>query len=85
MTATITGSIKNARGTPVAGIPVKLIHEPTGSEFAKYTDAAGHFQFDSVQSGGPYNLLLNAESTATIEVENINLKIDEIFVHDFIL
>lgn len=83
MTASISGSIRNPQGEPVAGISVKLIHEPTASAFAKASDATGKYQFDSVKVGGPYVLSVNSDGTTLNERQNINLKIDEEFIHDF--
>lgn len=85
MTASIRGFIRSEQGEPVAGISIKLIHEPTGSEYAKTSDASGQYQFDSVRVGGPYVLSVNTDSTNPEERENINLKIDEEFLHDFIV
>ncbi|MFP6809312.1 MAG: carboxypeptidase-like regulatory domain-containing protein [Pseudomonadales bacterium] len=85
MTASIVGSIKNPGGDPLSGVLVKLIHEPTGSAFAKTSNDSGQYQFDSVKAGGPYHLSVNADDPAGNELKSINLKIDEVLVHDFIL
>ncbi len=83
MTASIGGSIRNQQGDPIAGISVKLVHEPTASAFAKTSDASGQYQFDSVKVGGPYVLSVNHEGTNPEECKDINLKIDEVFIHHF--
>ena len=83
MTASIGGYIRSQQGEPVAGISVKLIHEPTTSAFAKTSDATGKYQFDSVKVGGPYVLSVNSDGTTENERKNINLKIDEEFIHNF--
>ena len=85
MTASICGCIKNPQGDPIAGISVKLIHEPTGSAFAKTTDASGQYRFTSVRVGGPYELSINRQDADIVERKSIHLKVDEIFVHDFTL
>lgn len=85
MTASIGGFIKSEQGDPVAGILVKLVHEPTGSVFAKSSNLTGHYQFESVQAGGPYHLSVDTDGAGTIKADTINLKIDEVFTHDFIL
>ena len=85
MTASIGGSITSELGEPVAGVSVKLVHEPTGSAFAKSTNDTGHYQFEGVKAGGPYHLSVNTDGSSAVNVGNINLKIDEAFTHDFIL
>ena len=85
MTASIRGSIRSELGEPVAGISIKLIHEPTGSAFAKSSSQTGQYQFEAVKAGGPYHLSVNTESSSGVNVESINLKIDEAFTHDFVL
>jgi len=85
MTASIGGSIRSQLGEPVAGVSVKLIHEPTGSAFAKSSNETGQYQFEAVRAGGPYHLSVNAEGSSAGKVSSINLRIDEAFIHDFVL
>ena len=85
MTASICGSIKSQQGEPIAGIAIKLTHEPTGSAFAKTTDSTGQYQFESVKGGGPYFLSLISEESSTPGQESLHLKVDEIFTHNFVL
>ncbi len=85
MTASIGGSITSELGEPVSGISVKLVHEPTGSAFAKSSNETGQYQFEAVKAGGPYHLSVNTGRASTVKVESINLKIDESLTHDFVL
>lgn len=83
MTASIGGIIKNTQGDPLAGISVKLIHEPTGSAFAKMSNGEGMYQFDGVKAGGPYHLSLTSDDSTDPGCRSITLKIDELFNYDF--
>ncbi len=85
MTACVRGIIKTQSGDPVSGTAVKLIHEPTGSAFAKTSDFTGAYQFESVRVGGPYLLSVNCEGKGVFKRDSFNLKIDETFVHDFLI
>ncbi len=85
MTASICGSITTQQGEPVAGIAIKLTHEPTGSAFAKTSDSSGKYHFESVKVGGPYFLSVISEGSVSATRESFNLKIDEVFTHNFIL
>ena len=85
MTASIGGSIRSELGEPVAGVSIKLVHEPTGSAFAKSSNETGQYQFETVKAGGPYHLSVNANGSSAVNVGSINLKIDEAFTHDFVL
>jgi hypothetical protein len=85
MTASIGGSITSELGEPVSGISVKLVHEPTGSAFAKSSNETGQYQFEAVKAGGPYHLSVNTEGASPLKAGSINLRIDEAYVHDFIL
>jgi Carboxypeptidase regulatory-like domain len=85
MTASIVGTIKSQQGEAVAGVSLKLMHEPTGSAFAKTSDADGHYEFLSVKVGGPYTLSVINDASPPNESRNINLKIDEKFVQNFIV
>ncbi len=83
MTASIGGMIKNTQGDPLAGISVKLIHEPTGSAFARMSNGEGLYQFEGVKAGGPYHLSLTSDDSTGAGCSSIILKIDEIFNYDF--
>jgi hypothetical protein len=85
MTASIRGSIRSELGEPVVGVSIKLIHEPTGSAFAKSSSQTGQYQFEAVKEGGPYHLSVNTNGSSAVNVGSINLKIDEAFTHDFVL
>ena len=85
MTASVCGYIKSQSGEPVAGISVKLVHEPTGSAFAKSSDSSGRYSFESVKVGGPYMLSMMTEQAPSAGPESFNVKVDEVFTHDFVL
>jgi hypothetical protein len=85
MTASISGRIKSQQGEPLSGIAIKLTHEPTGSAFAKTSDATGQYQFESVKAGGPYYLSLISTDSGSSGQDSFHLKVDEVFTHNFIL
>ncbi len=85
MTASIGGSIRSVHGSPVAGVSVKLVHDPTGSAFAKSSNETGHYRFDAMKAGGPYHLSVSTVGASDVKADSINLKIDEAFIHDFVL
>ena len=77
MTVSIGGSIKSQQGEPVVGVMVKLFHEPTGSAFAKTSDATGQYQFTSIKVGGPYVLSIDPDGGSPDECRK---EIDETYI-----
>ena len=67
MTATIGGKITGEKGDPIAGIPVYLVHEPTGSKYAESSNDAGMYQFSAIRVGGPYMLIIAPPDAELIE------------------
>lgn len=84
MGASIRGQVKKTLGQPLSKVVVKAAHEPTGSTFAKKTDAEGFYLFDRLKAGGPYVLSVTGERHSLIEIQGIHLKIGESLVQDIV-
>jgi hypothetical protein len=85
MTASISGTIKSEDGNSLAGVSVRLEHEPTGSVFAKTSNETGEYKFEAIRVGGPYILSVLPEVGSAVEKDHIHLKTDEILNQDFVL
>jgi len=85
MTASISGTIKSEDGNSLTGVAVHLVHEPTGSIFAKTSNTSGEYAFEAIRVGGPYILSVFPEDGSAVEKDHINLKTDETLNQDFVL
>jgi hypothetical protein len=57
----ISGSVRDAAGTPIAGASVTATHIPTNSAYNATTNASGRYNLRSLIVGGPYTILVEAD------------------------
>ncbi|MBD3649625.1 MAG: carboxypeptidase regulatory-like domain-containing protein [Pseudomonadales bacterium] len=85
MPASISGSVTDSDGRPVANIKVSAFHEPTGSTFGKVTGEDGAYTFDMVKVGGPYTLTAEGDGFSAARKTGISLRTDQSHVEDFMM
>ncbi|MBL8229170.1 MAG: carboxypeptidase regulatory-like domain-containing protein [Bryobacterales bacterium] len=76
ITSTITGSVSDSSGLPVAGATVTLIHPATGYERRAATSETGAFVFASV-APGEYRVTVQQEGFKVAERRNLNVTSSE--------
>ncbi|SHJ12557.1 iron complex outermembrane recepter protein [Hymenobacter daecheongensis DSM 21074] len=72
--AAVTGTILTEQGTPLAGASMAAIHLPTGVRRIALTDALGHFDLNTLLTGGPYVLQITQAGFRSQVVSNMFLK-----------
>src|SRR5688572_8766242 len=55
-TSAISGVVRNAQGTPLAGATVTVLHEPSGTRSTTTTRQNGQYDFSNLRVGGPYTV-----------------------------
>lgn len=85
MAVSITGRVTGVEQKTLPDMVVKAVHEPTGSTFAKKTDAKGEYVFNRLKAGGPYVLSISSANYSPVEFTGIHLKTEESLVHDISL
>lgn len=58
-TATINGSVTDAKGQPIAGASITIKHEPTGFSTGTESNSKGIFVVPNLKSGGPYTITIS--------------------------
>lgn len=58
-TATLNGSVTDAKGQPVAGASIMIKHEPTGFSTGTESNSKGLFVVPNLKSGGPYTITVS--------------------------
>lgn len=53
-TSSISGSIKQSNGEPLAGATITAIHVPSGTKYETVTTKSGSFTLPGLRAGGPY-------------------------------
>lgn len=54
-TSAISGEVSGS-GTPVTGVVVTAVHQPSGSRYAVITNSSGRYLMQGLRPGGPYTL-----------------------------
>lgn len=85
MPASISGSVTDSNGKPVANVKVSAFHEPTGSTFGKMTGHDGAYTFEMVKVGGPYTLTAEGDGFTVSRKTGISIKTDQSHVEDFMM
>ncbi|MEO7714264.1 MAG: carboxypeptidase-like regulatory domain-containing protein, partial [Gemmatimonadaceae bacterium] len=55
-TSSLTGTVLNLGGAPVAGARVTAIHQPSGTTYQGITRTGGRFTIPGMRVGGPYTV-----------------------------
>src|SRR5436190_5579614 len=76
-TSSISGSIKQANGQPLAGATVTAIHEPSGTKYETITTKSGTFTLPGLRPGGPYTLTSQFIGMKKEEVQEITLTLGD--------
>ena len=74
-TSAIKGQIKGPNGNPAAGTKITILHVPSGSVKTTETNDAGYFTAKGLRVGGPYKVVVDSDTYADQEFNNIILNI----------
>jgi outer membrane receptor protein involved in Fe transport len=73
ITGSINGRLTDAAGAPMAGVPITIVHVPSGTTTNVVTSGDGAFAARNLRPGGPYSVTASAPSgKRTVEVAAIN-------------
>ncbi|MBN8884566.1 MAG: TonB-dependent receptor [Rudaea sp.] len=76
-TSGLTGRVVDAKGAPVAGAKVKIVHVPSGTTSNATADANGRYQAQGLRVGGPYHIEAQGTGIKEIDAENVFLNLGE--------
>jgi hypothetical protein len=76
-TGSITGTVKDSRGEPLAGAAIAAVHVPTGTKYYTTVDAKGNYQLQNMRIGGPYTVVFSFVGFTSSTFSNITLTLGE--------
>lgn len=79
-TSTLTGSVQDTSGQPLAGATITAIHEPSGSRYTAITQSSGQFTISNMRVGGPYTITVSYVGFDAQTFNEIQLRLAESFV-----
>jgi len=63
-TASLTGFVTDASGTPIVGATVTAVHVPSGTKAMALTRSTGQYTIDGLRPGGPYSITITGKNVA---------------------
>ena len=84
-TASIRGQVLDETDTPLPGVNVVAVHQPTGTTYGAATTADGNYTILNMRVGGPYVVRASFVGYQTVERTNVTLDLNEKAVIDFAL
>lgn len=75
-TSPLSGTVLSEQGTPVAGVTVNVVHQPTGAAYTVATRENGTFVLRGLRPGGPYAVSINAGDSGSYANNSIELDIE---------
>ncbi|MGA8594975.1 MAG: TonB-dependent receptor [Bryobacteraceae bacterium] len=76
-TATITGTVTDPQGSPVAGVKVLVVETNTNFQAGSETNADGIYRIQSLQPGS-YNVTFEAPGFKTLAQQGLQLKVGDV-------
>jgi len=78
-TSGLTGRVVDAKGAPVAGAKIKIVHVPSGTTSSATTDASGRYVAQGLRVGGPYHIEATGGDIAKeADVDNVFLNLGQV-------
>src|SRR4051812_12781428 len=84
-TSSMTGTIKDAGGQPLAGATITATHQPSGTRYTTISQTNGNFTIANMRPGGPYLVEVSFVGFEAGKYDEINLQLAEAYVLNAIL
>ena len=76
-TAGVNGRVLDAKGQPVDGATVTIVHQPSGTTKAVVTDADGRYSATGLRVGGPFEISASKAGMAVGEKNDVYLQLGQ--------
>ncbi|MEO7530491.1 MAG: TonB-dependent receptor, partial [Sediminibacterium sp.] len=81
----ITGSVKDTKGTTLAGASIDVLHEPSGTKYKSVSSTSGRFNVPALRVGGPYKITVSYVGLKTEVFSDVYIQLGEPSVIDVTL
>ena len=78
-TASLQGVITDADGGTLPGANVVAVHTPSGTKYGVSSRLDGRFTIQGMRVGGPYTVEISYLGFETVNVENISLRLGQVY------
>ncbi len=84
-TASIRGTVVDAKGEGLPGVNVVALHVPTGTQYGTSTRVDGKYNLPNLRVGGPYTILTSYVGFETQKREGLSLTLGQVMDINFTL
>nr|WP_068891112.1 TonB-dependent receptor [Pedobacter panaciterrae] len=74
-TSSVNGKVRDAKGMPIPGASLLIVHLPTGTKYGAITSEEGAYRVNNLNPGGPYKVTVSYIGYTKQEKDNINLSL----------
>ncbi len=74
-TASINGVVTDKSGQPLPGASIRVIHEPSGTQYGTSTREDGRFNLQGLRVGGPYSIHVTFIGYKNQDQSNLKLEL----------
>jgi hypothetical protein len=78
-TSSMSGTVLDDVGEPLAGASVVAIHTPTGSKYGSVSQFSGNYAIRNMKVGGPYTVTVSYVGFQNQEVKDVYLQLGQTF------
>ena len=79
-TSSLTGSVRDSSGQPLAGATIVATHQPSGSRYTAISQSSGQFTINNMRVGGPYTIAISYVGYDVQSFDDVYLRLAESFV-----
>ena len=77
-TSGVSGRVLDAKGAPVAGAKVKIVHVPSGTTSNATTNANSRYIAQGLRVGGPYHIAAQGAGIKEIDADNVYIELGQV-------
>ena len=78
-TSSMSGTVLDDAGEPLAGASVVAIHTPTGSRYGSVSQFSGNYAIRNMKIGGPYTIIVSYVGFQNQEIKDVFLQLGQTF------
>ena len=80
-TSSLSGKVSDESGS-VVGATVVAIHQPSGTQYYSVSNNEGRYAIQGMRPGGPYEIRISMMGYQTVAIQDVTLKLGEVFSQD---
>jgi hypothetical protein len=76
-TSSVSGTVKQKNGEPLAGATITAIHQPSGTKYVTTANKTGTYTIPGMRPGGPYIITIESVGFQKQTLDNVNIALGD--------